>query len=124
MSDATPSGGVPTFTVGTPRSPEFQDFYCNQARVTITLSDINIIFGATNDRGPGILTLEDRVSIRLAPMTAKILSAHLHALMRAYESVVGEIPMPAAVASQIDVQMQNLSQGLAAQMGTPPQTSS
>lgn len=124
MSDTGASGIFPQFTPGVPRSQSYQDIYANQVRLNISMSDINIIFGVLNDRGPGIVVLEDRASVRMAPTTAKILTQHLEALIRTFESVIGEIPMPDSTVTQIESQMQNLAENLATQMGRPTQPES
>jgi hypothetical protein len=100
-----------------PRSAEYRDVYANQSRMTITPSDLSITFSVLSDRGPGVLTLEDVFSVRLAPMTAKVFSLHLQAVMETYQSVLGEISIPASVSSQIDGYKESLRGMLATQMG-------
>jgi hypothetical protein len=90
------------------RDQTFQDIYANQIRLGILPSDMSIIFGVTSDRGPGVLTIEDKATIRMAPVTAKILFLQLKVAVEAYEKSVGEIVIPTKVRQQIEAHEGNL----------------
>jgi len=121
----TGGGGVFTpaaFAVGgIPRSSDFVDIYANQVRLSVTVSDISIMFSTIQDRGPGVITPEDRASIRLSPMTAKAFLKNLEMVVAAYEAVLGEIPVPPKASKMIDEYYDGLTNMLAEQMAPPPQ---
>lgn len=95
MGGGAASGpGQRSMQPGQPRDPNFQDVYSNQIRMSVNPTDINIIFSALIDRGPGVFAIEDRASIRIAPMVAKILLLHLQMVMECYEQVLGEVKVP------------------------------
>jgi uncharacterized protein DUF3467 len=104
---------------GTIRDQGFQDTYANQLRMAVTPSDISIIFSVLTDRGPGTFTVDDRVSVRLAPITAKILMQHMQMIIASYEKVMGEISVPPRVAAQAEALAKNLTETLAQQMAAP-----
>jgi hypothetical protein len=124
LSDANNPTGFSPVVGAIPRAADFRDVYSNQARLTITPSDFNLIFSRANDRGPGLLMLEDLISVRLAPLTAKTISLHLQAVIEAFESAMGTILMPAGAESQIEAYRHHLTEMLATQMGRPAQSSS
>jgi hypothetical protein len=109
--------GFPIVPTGQLRLPGMmQSIYANQLRMSVTVSDITITFGASEDRGVGNLINEDKTSVHLSPVTAKILLINLEKIINVYQNVVGNIPIPQKVVTQIDSQIENLSKMLAEQM--------
>jgi hypothetical protein len=84
--------------------------------VSVTVSDFTITFGATEDRGPGQMVNEDKVSVHLSPITAKILLENLAVIISSYEKVLGAIPLPPKVMDNIKSQIENLVNNLSDQM--------
>ena len=91
--------------------------YANQLRVGVTVSDVTLTFGTMEDRGIGQVIHEDKVSVHLSPITAKILLENLTMIIDVYERVVGKIPTPQKVSAVNNAQIENLSKNLTDQMG-------
>jgi hypothetical protein len=108
--------------IAVPRDQSFQDVYASQMRMSITVSDITIIFGVMNDRGQNIYVPEDRVAVRLAPVTAKVLLHNLKMALSAYESVLGTIPIPPHTIRQSETNSEYLTKVLEEQMAPPAST--
>ena len=119
MSDIRPPMLRPA---AVPRDQSFQDVYASQLRMSITVSDITIIFGVMSDRGQNIYVPEDRVAVRLAPVTAKVLLQNLTMAVSAYESVLGTIPIPSDTIRQSKANSENLTRVLEEQMSPPAST--
>jgi hypothetical protein len=104
-----------------PRTSNFVDVYANQVRISVSVSDIDMIFSVMQDRGSGIVALEDLASIRLSPITAKVLLHNLQMIVDAYEASVGSIDAPPKALKQIQNQQNGLMNALKEQMA-PDQT--
>jgi Protein of unknown function (DUF3467) len=86
--------------------------YSNQLRVGVTPGDVTIVFSTMEDHGSNQLLPEDKVSIHLSPMTAKLLLKNLEMIMNTYESVIGNIPTPPKAISQMETQATVLRENL------------
>ena len=76
------------------RDDSYVDIYANQIRLGVSLSDLTIIFGATDDLGPNQLVSKDKAAIRLSVTNAKILMLNLQTMVEAYENGIGKIRLP------------------------------
>jgi hypothetical protein len=111
------SGQQPGFPyTAIPQMRELLDIYANQARIGATLSDFTIVFGLTEDAGNGQISNRDRVAIRLAPGTAKLLHLHLEAVIGAYEQAVGTISVPDRLVSELRTMKDGMAAGYTEQM--------
>jgi hypothetical protein len=90
--------------------------YSNQLRISITPGDITIVFATMEDRGSNQFQPEDKVSVHMSPMTAKLLLKNLETILNAYESVIGDIPTPPKVIAQLELQAEVLRENLTNQM--------
>jgi hypothetical protein len=99
-----------------PSGSSLQSVYANQLRVSVTVSDITIIFGALEDRGANQLINEDKASVHLSPITAKLLLQNLSMIIHAYEQVIGNIPVPPKIIAIAESQTENLIKNLTDQM--------
>ena len=77
---------------GGQRDQSYLDVYANQFRVGMTPSDFTLIFGATEDYGPSV-GIKDRVAIRVAPSTLKLMVLTLQNTLTVYEELIGAIPI-------------------------------
>ena len=94
------------------------DVYINQIRMGATLMDFTIILGATEDSGSGQVTNRDRVAVRVAPATAKILLLHLEMLVSAYEESVGPVSVSQRLDAELAATKQNIVRAFIEQMQT------
>jgi hypothetical protein len=101
-----------------PLRPVF-DVYVNQVRLGATLSDFTIICGATEDAGFGNIVNQDKVTIRLAPGTAKMLYLNLITAISAYEESVAPIPVPHNLAKTLEDIKERISSNYRQQMESP-----
>lgn len=113
------TGGPARVAPGALRDQSFQDIYANQVRMAVLPTDISIVFSVTSDRGPGVFTLDDKATIRMAPGTAKLLFLQIKTAIEAYEKAIGEIKIPAQAAQQIEAHRENITKGLSDQMSPP-----
>jgi hypothetical protein len=75
------------------RDDHYVDVYANQLRISLTQADFSLIFGVTEDYGPGNIGMKDRVCVRVSPTSAKFILQQLEASLAAYEEAVGPISM-------------------------------
>jgi hypothetical protein len=100
----------------TTRDPSYLDTYANQVRISVSLSDLSITFGVTDDQGFNQPVLRDKVTVRLAPSTVKTLVLNLQTMIEAYEKSVSEIPFSPQTLGQLDIIKEQLQKSLALQM--------
>jgi hypothetical protein len=96
------------------------DVYANQIRLGATLQDFTIILGTTEDLGIGQIGTKDRVVVRLAPATAKLLQLHLAAAVEAYEEAIGPIAMSESLGTQLATVKEKIVAAYKQQMQTGP----
>ena len=94
------------------------DFFSNQLRLGVTLTDFTIVFGVSEETpaGPNI---RDRVAIHLAPAMLKQLLAHLEMAISAYEGAVGTIPVPARLNEYTEILRKTLMENLRERLAGP-----
>lgn len=91
-----------------------EDFYVNQLRLQVTLVDMMLVFGTTEDIGIGQIGQRDRVCVRISPSMAKIVVMNLQAALDAFEDTLGPIPFSEAIQKQVDASRKHLTQALQA----------
>src|SRR5271170_6438003 len=79
------------------RDEHYLDVFVNNMRITMTQSDLSMIFGTTEDYGPGNVGTKDRVCLRISPMMARIILVNLQATLDAYEDIAGQVRLPEAL---------------------------
>ena len=113
MNKTPPS---PPVTPRFERDPAFLDTYANQLRMSVTTADFALIFGVNDDLAPGNVVVRDKVAVHLPPGVAKALLVQLQMAVEAYEEAIAPIPVPAAMASQIEMAKQQILAALTQQM--------
>lgn len=73
------------------RSPDYRDIYSNHVRLTVSSSDISIIFSKIIELSYGVNTIEDNVNIRLSPQQCKAFVDSASKTLAAWEEVFGEV---------------------------------
>jgi hypothetical protein len=82
--------------------------------MAVTISDFTIVFSTVSDRPP--LVLDDKATVHLAPMSAKLLSASLQMGLDAYEAQFGKMELPPKIRAQMDAHKEVLIKHLADQV--------
>ena len=103
---------------GQQRDPGYQDIYANQLRVSMTQLDFSLIFGATEDYGPNVIGVRDRLAIRVSPSMLKFIVLTLQNAMGAYEEAVGAIPFPENLETVINTSKAKLIEAIRQQQPT------
>jgi len=78
-----------------------------------------LIFGVSDDRGPGDLVVLDKAAVRLSPTTAKMLYLNLGKVIETYEKALKPIPVPAGFNEQLDLIPDRLTKILSGEMEIP-----
>lgn len=116
MSDVRPQ--LPRFVAAAmpQRDPLYPEVYANQLRMGITLSDFTLVFSTSNERTNAI---EDKATVRLAPLTAKLLLQNLQMVLSVYEEKFGAINIPPKMMAQMEEQRKGLRDHLSEQLAPP-----
>src|SRR5205814_6333060 len=89
------------------RSPDYRVIYADLYRPRLGNGDVTLVFSRTSHE-PSVsieaTVVDEQAEIVFSWATAKLLAAHLGALMTAIEDELGEIPVPAGIT--FDVQRQ------------------
>jgi len=88
-------------------------------RISASFADLTLIFGVSDDRGPGDLVVLDKAAVRLSPTTAKMLYLNLGKVIETYEKAVKPIPVPAGLNEQLDLIPDRLTKILSGEMEIP-----
>ena len=91
-----------------PVTAQLFDSYVNQIRLGATISDFTIICGISEDNGQGQTVVKDKVVVRLAPGTAKLLLLNLQMAISAHEEVIGPINMPHKLAENLEMNKEKI----------------
>lgn len=94
------------------RDEEYVDVYANQVRIASGLSDFIVTFSVIDDMGSNRMVMRDKAAIRLTMTTAKAMVLNLMAGIEAYESTIGEIPLPKSFNEQIQNLRSRVEEGL------------
>jgi len=92
MADAGKPAEI-EFVVPDPDSGLFAS-YANHVQVGFTAFDIRLLFGEVVDVQPNKVTIEQRASITMAWLQAKILKQMLERIISDYEARNGELKVP------------------------------
>jgi hypothetical protein len=80
---------------------DFKSIYTNFAQTAASPADISLGVGEAMPTPAGIVEVEMKVRLVMAPMQAKIMLAMLFNVIRQYEGQFGSIVIPPVVAAQL-----------------------
>jgi len=106
----------PGFVLPQPPHQSAPEFYANQLRIGMTQLDFTLVFGTTEDGGPGNINSRDRATLRLSPSMAKFVLLNLQNAVEAYENAVGKIPFSPEFEAMINQNMERLTKALKEQI--------
>jgi hypothetical protein len=82
-------------------APDFKSIYTNFAQTAAGPTDISIRVGEASPSDTGIVGVEMKVRLVMAPLQAKIMAGMLVQVIQQYEKQFGKITIPQEVLSQL-----------------------
>jgi hypothetical protein len=82
---------------------DFRSIYVNFAQTAANPTDITLGVGEAGPTQTGVVEIEMKARLVMAPMQAKIVLGMLFHIIRQYEAQFGKIEIPSVVASQLTV---------------------
>jgi len=80
---------------------DFKSIYVNFAQTAASPTDITLGVGEAGPTQTGVVEVEMKARLVMAPMQAKIMLGMLFHIIRQYEGQFGKIEIPALVSSQL-----------------------
>lgn len=96
------------------RSEKYFDIYANLVRVGMTNFDFTLVFGSTDDKGPGEIVTNDLGAVRVSAKLLKLLALQLAELVKAYESAIEPINLPKKMEEEIQMGARQMIEGFRA----------
>jgi hypothetical protein len=84
------------------KAADFKSIYTNFAQTAAGPTDISLGIGEAMPTDAGIVEVEMKVRLVMAPMQAKIMVAMLFHVIQQYEGLYGKIAIPDTVAAQLN----------------------
>ena len=87
---------------------DFKTIYVNFAQTAANPMDISLGVGEASPTNTGIVEVEMKARLVMAPLQAKIMLGMLVQVIRQYENQFGKIVIPTAIAAQLSEEIRNV----------------
>ena len=91
------------------KAVDFKSIYVNYIQTASSASDISIGIGETSPTPTGIVDVEMKARLVVAPLQAKIMLGMLFQVIQQYENKFGVIAIPPVVAEQLAAAVRGIS---------------